>query len=141
MFACPSQNPATRQVLAGDAWELLEPFWFSWRGEGHAPIFEVIPCGFVTDGLSIPRLYRWRFSASGRGFRAAICHDWLYRTGIVPRHVADQVFRDGLQFCGVNWYERNLMWATLKIGGGIAYGKSRERRQAEKREREADPKA
>ena len=137
MFACPPCNPATRQRLEGDAWELLEPFWFSWRGEKHAPIFETIPVGFVTDGLSIPRFYRWRFSASGKGFRAAICHDWLYRQATVPRGVCDQVFREGLEFCGVSWWERNVMWLTLKLGGGFAYGKSRERRQQEKREREA----
>lgn len=136
MFACPPRNPATRQLLEGDAWELLEPFWFSWRGEGHAPIFETIPCHFVTDGLSIPRLYRWRFSATGRGFRAAVCHDWLYRNANVPRSVCDRVFRDGLAFCGVSWYERNLMWLTLVIGGGVAYGKSLRQRQQDKRERE-----
>jgi hypothetical protein len=128
MFACPPRNPATRQLLEGDAWKLLEPFWFSWRGDCHPPIFETVPCHFITDGLSIPRLYRWRFSASGPGFRAAIAHDWLYRQAIVPRHVCDQVFRDGLEFCGVGWWERNVMWATLKVGGGIAYGKSRRRR-------------
>jgi hypothetical protein len=137
MFACPPCNPATRQRLEGDAWELLEPFWFSWRGEGHAPIFEAIPCGFVTDGLSIPWFYRWRFSPTGRGFRAAICHDWQYRNATVPRRVCDRVFRDGLKFCGVNWWDRNVMYAVLVIGGGVAYGKSLRQRQAEKREREA----
>lgn len=138
MFACPPRNPATRQLLEGDAWELLEPFWFSWRGEGHAPIFETLPCGFVSDGLSIPRFYRFRFSPSGRGFRAALAHDFLYRHAVVPRAVCDRVFRDGLEYCGVNWWERNVMYAALKLGGGFAYGKSRPQRQAEKAERERD---
>lgn len=137
MFACPAHNPATRQVLEGDAWELLEPFWFSWAGDGHPMIHETVPCGFITDGLSIPRFYRWRFSASGKGFRAAICHDYLYRTATVPRDVCDRVFRDGLEHCGVNVWERNVMYYTLRIGGGVAYGKSRRQRQAEADERQA----
>lgn len=135
MFACPNP-PIVYPLPEGDAWELREPFWFSWRGEGHGPIFETVPCGFVTDGLSIPRFYRWRFSASGRGFRAAIAHDFLYRHAVVPRSVCDRVFRDGLQFCGVNVWERNVMYLTLKLGGGFAYGKSLEQRRAEKVERE-----
>jgi hypothetical protein len=135
MFACPNP-PIVYPLPTGDAWELREPFWFSWAGEGHPMIHETVPFGFVTDGLSIPRFYRWRFSPTGRGFRAALAHDYLYRTGIVPRDVADRVFRDGLAFCGVGAWERGLMWATLRVVGGVAYGKSRRQRQAEKDARE-----
>jgi hypothetical protein len=138
MFACPPRNPATRQQLEGDAWELLEPFWFLWAGADHPKVFQVVPVGFITDGLSIPRFYRWRFSATGKGFRAAIAHDFLYRQALVPRAVCDQIFRDGLKFCGVNVWERNVMWATLKVGGGFAYGKSLAQRRAEKAERERE---
>jgi hypothetical protein len=130
MFACPNP-PIVYPLPEGDKWELRESFWVSWVGDGHPMIHETVPCGFVTDGLSIPRFYRWRFSPSGPGFRAALAHDFLYRRADVPRAICDQVFRDGLAFCGVSWWERNVMWATLKIGGGVAYGKSLRQRQAE----------
>jgi hypothetical protein len=137
MFACPNP-PIVYPLPEGDAWELREPFWFSWVGEDHPMIHGVVPCGFVTDGLSIPRFYRWRFSPTGRGFRAALAHDWMYRMGEYPQAVCDRVFRDGLQFCGVGAWERNLMFLTLRVGGGVAYGKSRRQRQAEKDARERE---
>jgi hypothetical protein len=140
MVVCPKENPLTRQTLDGDAWLICEHFWFTWKGEGHEPIERHIypEDGFVTDGLSIPRFYRWRFSPSGKGFRAAIGHDLLYREGIVPRDVCDRVFRDGLEFCGVGAWQRNIMYFTLRVGGGVAYGKSRRQRQAEKDARERE---
>lgn len=123
MFACPEQNPATRLLPQGDEWVLLEPFWFTWVGQGET-IHRHIPAGFVTDGASIPRFYRWRFSPTGKGFRAAVAHDWLYREAVVPRGVCDQVFRDGLAFCGENGWNQRVIHAALRIGGWTSYGKN-----------------
>lgn len=76
-----------------------------WRG---------VPRGFITDGASLPRLL-WRVFGhplDPRTIGPAICHDFAYRTGSIPRAAADTNFREDLIFNGVN---RPKAW-TFYIG-------------------------
>lgn len=50
-------------------WEVMEPF------TGLCGI--TVPVGFVSDGASIPWLFRLVFSSTGKYFGAAIIHDYL----------------------------------------------------------------
>ena len=59
----------------------------------------LVPKGFESDGCSMPRFF-WRLF--GHPFdmqylREAILHDYLYKTQIFDRKVADQIFREELQ--------------------------------------------
>ncbi len=51
-------------------WQLLEPYT---SHNGNV----IVPTGFITDGASIPLIFRWLFSPTGRYFGAAIIHDYL----------------------------------------------------------------
>ena len=76
-----------------------------WRG---------VPRGFITDGASLPRLL-WRVFGhplDPRTIGPAICHDYAYQTGNIPRAAADTNFREDLIFNGVN---RPKAW-TFYIG-------------------------
>ena len=81
----------------------------------------VVPCGFITDGASIPRIL-WRLCGhplSTKRFPAALVHDWLY-SGNVPctREFADGIYRDGLVALGFPRWKANLEYYTLRLFGG-----------------------
>lgn len=123
MFRC-GDPPLVRPLPEGDKWKLEEPFWFIWT-DGEKVVKRIVPIGFVTDGLSIPRFYRGRFSPNGKAFRAAIAHDYLYRECPFrePRALCDQVLNDGAQFCGEGWWNRNMLHKAVRIGGWVPYGR------------------
>ena len=59
----------------------------------------VVNRGFVSDGASVPRPFRWIFPAAGNYLRAAIVHDFALR--VYERRTADRIFREALAFDGV----------------------------------------
>lgn len=62
---------------------------FFWRGKKY-----IIPKGFVSNGASVPAVF-WGVITpciDGRTIMSAVIHDYLYATGIVARHEADDIF-------------------------------------------------
>lgn len=94
-------------------WKLLEDFVIS---NGY-----MVHKGFVFDGASIPVGLRWLFPHGGAKFPAACAHDYLYRTGVVTRKEADQVFYDMMIDNGVPKWKAKAMHTGLKVGGGFAW--------------------
>lgn len=59
----------------------------------------------------------------GYGMRAAILHDWLYATGLLPRAECDAVLSRALQISdGTARWRAWLLWAGVRIGGASHYG-------------------
>jgi hypothetical protein len=112
-------------------WRLLEPLHWMAAADSLPPLVTV-PAGFETDLASIPRLARGVIPPSGPWQRAAVIHDWLYRTRggwywsppyeRLTRAQADDVFLAAMAAAGVNWITRQAMWAAVRIGGGKAWG-------------------
>lgn len=78
-----------------------------------------VPCGFVTDLASVPRLPFVFFLLSGYGHAAAVVHDWLYTEKPMDRETCDRVFSEALQACGVPAWR-----AWLMLRGVRAFGRS-----------------
>lgn len=80
-----------------------------------------VPEGFVTDFASVPRapLTYWLFG--GIGDEAAVVHDFAYEKGIVPRDVADALYLEALEACGVPAWRRRAMWAAVRTFGASRY--------------------
>lgn len=90
-----------------------------------------VPEGFNTDGASIPPLL-WPVIGSPfrpRFVRAAVLHDWLYRTGTHTRSEADKIFREVLWNDGVGW-RAWVMWAGVRLGGWLFWHRVSEDRQS-----------
>ncbi|WP_208281453.1 DUF1353 domain-containing protein [Massilia oculi] len=81
-----------------------------------------VPTGFVTDFASVPRapLTYWLFG--GVGDEAAVVHDFLYETAIVTRDLADLVYGEALEACGVATWRRAAMVLAVQLFGGSRYG-------------------
>lgn len=95
--------------------ELVEGFRYHGRRGSWDVHAEDLP---DTDLASIPRLLGWFASNYGRHTLAALLHDHLVRNGPrlrppVPRHLADDVFRDALDELGVPYLRSRIMWSAV----------------------------
>ena len=84
--------------------------------------FSILP-GFVFDGASIPRLL---WFAAGDPMQpprvaAALVHDWLYRTGILPKWKADLLYGVIQAMAGRAYWRIIVEYLALVFGGGKAW--------------------
>ena len=90
----------------------------------------LVPRGYATDFMSIPRWAKSFVDEIGDNLEAAVVHDWLYAVGEQPagqrRRWADELFRRALMEQGVGVLRRNLLFAAVRRGGGDAYGREEE---------------
>ncbi len=100
-------------------WVLLVPLVYKSDVPGVG--YVSVPGGFDTDFASVPRLPFMYWLLGDRANHAAVIHDYLYRTALVPRATADQVFREAAAVEGVNVVARWAMWGGIRIGGWAAY--------------------
>lgn len=99
-------------------WRLLAPFSYLDPEQGRL----TVPPGFETDFASVPRLPVVFDLVGAYGHAAAVLHDWLYRTCLLPREEADQVFFNALRSSGIARWRAWLMWGGVRIGGASRYG-------------------
>ena len=78
----------------------------------------LVPKLFLSDGLSIPRLFRSIFSKSPSYIYAGIAHDYCYR--ILPhkmtRKQADKLFLKIMEGYGVGLFTRRAIYRAVRIG-------------------------
>ena len=74
-----------------------------------------IPSGFITDGLSLPSVVRAFYSPMGKGFRAAVLHDYLLYEGRKSRRKCAREFRKQLIADGVNPAITNAMFMAVRL--------------------------
>lgn len=98
----------------------------------------IVPKGFISDGNSVPVIFRWLVPQFGRNTLAGIIHDWLYKSALgyhcpqpdglirnVTRRQADIVRLDLCNWCGVHWLQRLASYIGLRIGGRFTWRKHR----------------
>lgn len=90
--------------------ELVSPI----RYDGRHDTF-VVPAGQETDFASVPRAITWLVPRYGRWTKAAILHDYLYRSRVVSPRDADGIFRRALREQGVPLYKRWMMWTAVRL--------------------------
>jgi hypothetical protein len=115
-------KPLRLTYLDGQEWEVFETFVYSTEVAGNKTVI-LVPAGFTTDFASIPRLF-WRvLPPTGKYGKAAVIHDYIYRTpGVnLTRAQADGIFRDAMADLGVGAFTRTLMFRGVRAFGGRAY--------------------
>lgn len=101
-------------------WRLTAPLHY------HSAILGaviVVPEGFITDFASVPRLPFLYWFAGDTARKAAVIHDWLYRTNTVKmdRAQADAIFAEAIESLGY-WKARSwFMWAGVRMGGWASF--------------------
>lgn len=102
--------------------QLEEPLTVS-----HPLGFTTIPAGFRCDLESVPAFCHWLpgFGKLGKGAVPGIIHDWLYRTGLVSRPVADAVYLEAMKQRNVSGPVRWIKYLAVRAFGWIAWRKHR----------------
>ena len=97
---------------------LRETLWVPFRGGGG---FHV-PAGFISDGYSVPWLFRRTFPRFGRGVEAAVAHDYLYATqSLCTKKEADKVLLDRMEDLGVMGWKKRLIYRAVMFFGSKAW--------------------
>ena len=98
-----------------------------WRISGMLPdgtVYKItIRAGFEFDGCSIPRAL-WRLCGHPcevPRVAAALAHDFLYRTHLCERDMADAIFRQICADVGIGKIRRNIEYGTLRVAGFVAW--------------------
>lgn len=78
----------------------------------------VVPPKFLSDGFSIPKLFRGFFGTSPAYIGAAILHDWLYKKtpSKITRKSADKIFLHWMKAYGVGSIRRRLIYWAVRTG-------------------------
>lgn len=100
-------------------WVLLNPLVYE---SDVAQRVITVPAGFRTDLASVPRLPIVYLLTGDTSDEAAVIHDYLYSSHLVPRDVADSVLREASAITGVPAWRRQMMWAGVRLFGGSHWG-------------------
>lgn len=81
-----------------------------------------IPAGFITDFASVPKVFWNILPPNGRYGKAAVVHDFLYRTkGMATKAQADRVFLEAMKALGVGYFTRTSMYLAVRAFGSSSY--------------------
>lgn len=112
------------KYIDGKHWMVVHGFTYR-VGEPNGEMFVCIPNGFVTDFASFP-LGIFMKSPGGLWDKAAVIHDLLYRRGWIERGHhrvtlsradCDAIFKEAMHVAGVNWLQRQIIYAGVRVGG------------------------
>ena len=103
-------------------WELTAPFVVKVTRDDGTSFLIRVNSGFVTDFASVPRIPLVFFLFGGIGEYAACIHDFLYRTGMLPRDESDAIFRAALIDMDETSAARAfMMHKGVRLGGVTSY--------------------
>ena len=88
----------------------------------------VVPKGFVTDGATIPWIFRPVFPVWGKWGDAAVLHDWLYRETDYSKRICDNVFNEAMKVLKVCTLKRIIIYLAVKYFGFFAFWRDRKER-------------
>ena len=106
------------EQITDTEWRLVNDFVYA---SAVLDRLTIVPAGFVTDFASVPRLPFVYWLTAGVAVRAAVIHDYLYRSGSASRKDADKVFAEAMEVTGQAAWRRGLMYAGLRLFGWTAY--------------------
>jgi len=116
------QGPLELEWEDGHNWLVAREFVYVTTVKLASSQTIVVPAGFETDFASIPRPLWALLPPTGEYGKAAVIHDWLYRTpGKATRPQADAVFLEAMKEAGVSWFTRTVVYSSVRVGGFASY--------------------
>lgn len=108
------------EYIDGHSWKIVNSFLYK-TDIGKLDTI-LVPVGFETDFASVPKLLWNIMPPTGQYGKAAVIHDFLYRTPKqATKDEADSVFLEAMTALGVGWWTRNTMYRGVKYFGGSSY--------------------
>jgi hypothetical protein len=106
----------------GSYWTILQPLIY--ESDVAQRVF-IVPEGTVTDFASVPRVPLAFLLTGDTAHEAAVIHDYIYKTAIVDRAMADRVFEEAAKVTGEPSWRAALLYAGVRLGGWAAWGNHR----------------
>jgi hypothetical protein len=77
----------------------------------------------LTDGASVPKMFRGIFEPFGEFFPAAVIHDHLYsaQNTRFTRAKSDLIFREAMYNLGIPWTTRETIYMAVRIFGASSF--------------------
>ena len=113
-------SPLKLEYLDGRAWRVDEPFEYH-IGSPESGMVIRIGTDFKTDFASVPRFLWGILPPTGKYGKAAVIHDYLYRTALASRAMADAIFLEAMGVLGVALWKRWAMYLAVRLFGWRAY--------------------
>lgn len=82
-----------------------------------------VPKGTISNGASVPKLFRGIYSNIGRYTLPAVLHDYLYENNLYNRKFADRQFLIDMGKTNTNYFTKWLFYFIVRIFGGINWKK------------------
>lgn len=123
--------PFVRAFADGTNWMLQSPLIHEIRK--NSPYLVIVPRGFVTDFVSIPKplqLLRGLLPTTERYGTAALVHDYLYWTQDCTREQADNIMAIAMMDAGVPLLERRIIHEGVKQFGQAGWDENKKARRA-----------
>ena len=118
-------SPLVVEHLDGRYWRLAARFAFRVGARGNGGVMIMVPAEFITDFASVPRPFWPLLPPTGRWGKAAVLHDYLYRTGKASRVVADALFLEAMTALGMASWRRWAMYLAVRLFGARVYNLER----------------
>ncbi len=100
----------------GRTWKLVKSFKYH-IGSKYSKDVISVTAGFVTDFASIPWFF-WTFLPYwGKYGKAAVVHDWLYRTQQFTKETTDLLFYDAMRVGGTSRWKAMIMYLAVRYFG------------------------
>lgn len=113
----PVSHAIITELLDGNLFALVDPVRVR-----IGPMTIVVPAGYITDFASLPSVLHWWIRPTDkRAVRAAVVHDWIYHTHILPRGIGDAVFQVILRQDGMPRRKAKLLSTAVRACGKRSY--------------------
>lgn len=124
----PLGKPHLALLPAGSKYpfEVMADFVYCWPGHGDWPALDiVVPRGYLTDLLSVPRPLWPVLPPHGAGAWGALPHDLLYGTQFSfpgqssedARAMADRILLDAARDSGASTFRARTLYSGVRVGG------------------------
>lgn len=113
-------DPLELEYIDGKNYRVTQAF--DYHTDVYPLVAVQVPKNFLTDFASVPRLMWNILPPTGMYGKAAVIHDYLYRTkGVATRAEADAVFLEAMTALGVTRATRETMYWAVRMFGRSSY--------------------
>lgn len=108
-------KPLKGEILDNGCIVLTESFeWY----DSETKAITKVPKGFVSDFASVPQILQFLIPKIGKYSKPAVLHDFLceeFKLGNNTRKFADDTFMEAMKVKGVNWFQRGIIYAGVRL--------------------------
>ncbi len=113
-------DPLVVELVGKNLWKVYLEFDYH-IGEYPSKDIIKVPCGFVTNFASVPRIFWPIISPIDKHGKAAVVHDYLYYSGMFPKKKADLIFKEALGVLNVKPWKVSSMYRAVSLFGWGAW--------------------